>query len=158
MRTSLDATGELNYAMHGRHLGITLVVVAAACAANRPGQPGLFGHCDRARADRLIAALKRRGDTLGAHGLLPPTLTQLAPARYPIGAHAEGHEGTVEYEYVVGTTGHVLPCTIRAVKATDRVFISDGADELRRATFVPAQRAGRPVAVVARQTISWSVH
>lgn len=146
-----------NGAVHRYRLLVALGLLSAACATATGHHVAVTPHCDRAYADSVIAVLDGRGDTLGAPGVVPPRIIHHAPIYYPMAAHDMGRSGTVDYDFVVDTNGRVAPCTIRATRATDSLFIESGVDVLRQTTFAPARHGGVPVAVVARQTLSWSL-
>jgi periplasmic protein TonB len=83
---------------------------------------------------------------------LPRLLTDLRP-EYPRVLRRAGVSGAVEVEYVVGKDGRVDLASLR-VRVTDHDrFTESVVRALRVARFSPARRAGRPVAVLVRQTI-----
>jgi periplasmic protein TonB len=83
---------------------------------------------------------------------LPQLLTDLRP-EYPEVLRHAGIGGAVELEYVVGRNGRVDSRSLRVVTADHDQFTRAVVRALRGARFKAARRAGRPVAVLVRQTI-----
>ena len=89
---------------------------------------------------------------------VPPTIRPpLAAPEYPTAQHPEGTDGAALYEFVVDSTGTVLPCTVHALGGTDSAFIAAGRPAIYRARYNPARKAGRPVAARIRQRLAWRV-
>lgn len=83
---------------------------------------------------------------------LPELLGDLTP-RYPDELRRVGLSGETLLEYIVDGGGRVAPGSIRVIRASHPAFAQSVIEALNRARFIPAQRAGRSVAVVVRQRI-----
>lgn len=82
-----------------------------------------------------------------------PELAHALNPQYPEALRQSGLSGTVQLEYLISTDGRVDSGTIRVVQSTHRAFAAAAIKAVRGARFKPAQRGGRPVAVLVQQTI-----
>jgi protein TonB len=108
----------------------------APSPANPGGEPGGDGH---ARAPSGTGA--DRGGLLS-----PPRLRADATPRYPEAARRSGIEGTVLVRAQVLADGTVGTAEVRRSAGHDALDRA-ALDTIRRASFVPAERGGRPVTV-----------
>lgn len=98
-----------------------------------------------AAADRILAA--------GEVDEPATTLFQPAP-RYPPVLQAAGFEGRVLLEFVIDTTGHAEPASLRVIERTREGFDVAALETLQRSLFRPARIGGRPV---RQRTLQWVV-
>ncbi len=75
---------------------------------------------------------------------------------YPSWLRGSGVRGVVTVEYVVDSTGLVLEQSIRVVSNENEDLTAATLEMLKQCSYLPGQRAGRPVPVPVRQ--SWRVH
>jgi periplasmic protein TonB len=83
---------------------------------------------------------------------LPEIRGQLRPG-YPETLRRAGITGEVKLEYVIDHTGKADSGSVRVIASTDPGFTMSCIEAVLGASFKPARRAGRPVAVLVRQTI-----
>ena len=83
---------------------------------------------------------------------LPEIKGRLRPD-YPERLRRAGITGQVNLEYVIAYTGRVDTGSVRVIATTDPAFAMSSIAAVLGASFKPALRAGRPVAVLVRQTI-----
>jgi TonB family protein len=74
---------------------------------------------------------------------------------YPPELRAQGVGGRVQVSFVVGVDGRVADA--RVLNASDTAFVTAALQALPVLRFLPAQAAGRPVAVRVEQPLQWSV-
>jgi TonB family protein len=75
--------------------------------------------------------------------------------RYPASLAAAGIEGRVELEYVVDTTGQVVPGSIRAVASTHPEFEAAARASVLATRYRPARLQGRLVRQLVRQALGF---
>jgi len=73
--------------------------------------------------------------------------------RYPAALEAVRVEGRVALEFVIDTTGHVEPSSIRILESTHAAFEAAASDAVVRAIFRPARLSRHPVRQLTRQSI-----
>jgi TonB family protein len=83
---------------------------------------------------------------------LPEVRGRLRPS-YPERLRRAGITGEAKLEYVIAYTGRVDTGSVRVIATTDPTFAMSSIEAVLGASFKPALRAGRPVAVLVRQTI-----
>jgi TonB family protein len=123
---TVDATG-----LMGRPLHIAALVGAAPAA--------VFPSNDRAL---LLVEVDE----------LPEIRGRLRPS-YPETLRRAGITGEVKLEYVIDQTGRADTGSVRVMATTDPAFAVSSIEAVLDASFKPALRAGRPVAVLVHQTI-----
>ncbi len=64
-------------------------------------------------------------------------------------------EGDGVFEFVVDSSGDVIPCSVRTVSASNAAFMAAALPKVPLAHFTPGTREGRPVATRVRQRITW---
>lgn len=69
---------------------------------------------------------------------------------YPESVRNSGLEGVVVMQFVVDTTGRILPETIRIIRSTDEAFSQAVREALASARFRPASHRGRKVRQLVR--------
>jgi hypothetical protein len=82
-------------------------------------------------------------------------LKRSAQPKYPDDLRQAGLEGDVEFEYVVGSDGLVVPQTIRVIGGTERRFAAAVVEALRGLRVVPGEIDGCPVSILASQRFSF---
>ena len=93
-----------------------------------------------------------RALSLGEVAQLPELRSPLRPT-YPEPLRRAGITGEVKLEYVIDQTGRADTGSVRVMATTDSAFTVSSIEAVLGAGFRPALRAGRPVAVLVRQTI-----
>ncbi len=79
------------------------------------------------------------------------------PKRYPPMLAQMGVSGKVTVEYIVDTTGHVEPGTLKVLDRTHPAFEEPTREMLMKSVFKPARVKGVPVRLKARQVIAFTV-
>lgn len=108
------------------------------------------------------AALSRLAPPDGARDAVPAVDAPIEPIAlpspsYPGVLEAEGMQGEVWAEFVVGADGRVVPESIEALLSDHDLFTESVRRALLRATFRPAMRQGAPVRMPARQRFVFSI-
>jgi TonB family protein len=79
-------------------------------------------------------------------------MSQPAP-RYPAPLQTLGLEGRVVVEFVIDTTGHVEPGSVRTLESTHPAFEKAAYEAMLRSLFAPARLSGHAVRQLTRQSI-----
>lgn len=140
--------------------GRTSAVTAGAIVIwTHAPEPRITRSREYATAGRYIAKLVGDGRVFSAHEV--DAVVQVEPGElrrpmYPESLFVAAVHGVVLAEYVVDSTGRVIPETFSIVLATHRDF----ASAVRRAVFpqrfIPAQKNGRPVAQLVQQPFEFT--
>jgi protein TonB len=77
--------------------------------------------------------------------------------RYPPVLQQAGVSGRVEMEYVVDTTGHAEPNSIRITSSTNAQFEAPAREAILKAVFKPARIRGQAVRQLVRQAMSFTI-
>ena len=77
--------------------------------------------------------------------------------RYPPVLQQAGVSGRVELEYVVDTTGHAEPRSIRILTSTNAQFEAPAREAIQKGVFKPARIRGQAVRQLVRQAISFTI-
>lgn len=77
--------------------------------------------------------------------------------RYPPVLQQAGVSGRVELEYVVDTTGHAEPRTIRIISSTNAQFEAPARESISKGVYKPARIRGQAVRQLVRQAISFTI-
>jgi len=80
-----------------------------------------------------------------------------ASPAYPSSLLAAGIEGQVEAEYVVDSTGRVVPGSVKILRSSDEEFTASVERALAQMHFRPAWRQGQRVAQLVRQRFSFRI-
>jgi protein TonB len=83
---------------------------------------------------------------------LPELLGALSPP-YPEQLRRAGVNGLVRVEYVILPSGRADSASVRVIASTEPAFTTSVISALLSASFKPARRRGRPVAVLVQQTV-----
>ncbi len=74
---------------------------------------------------------------------------------YPEELRGYGIDATVRFVFIVDPNGRPRPSSIRLLGSPHRFFATASRDLLLRSRYVPAQRAGKPVAQIVSQNFEW---
>jgi periplasmic protein TonB len=85
----------------------------------------------------------------------PPERLSGPDVHYPSAFERAGVEGAVLLEFVVDSTGIVVPTSIHAIQATHEGFVREAVEAVRDSRFRPGRVRGRPVAVLVRQAVTF---
>jgi protein TonB len=91
--------------------------------------------------------------TLADTRFSPAVLISEPAPRYPPQLQAAGITGRVLLEFVIDTTGHVEPASIRKIESTHDAFDASARATVTAAIFRPARMSARPVRQLTRQSI-----
>jgi hypothetical protein len=83
----------------------------------------------------------------------PPRILRAGPLLIPDGL--VGVNARVLLSLVVDSTGHVAPCSMRVVSATDVRFVAAASQSVERMVFAPAEQDGHPVNSYIQLPIIW---
>jgi protein TonB len=75
--------------------------------------------------------------------------------RYPPVMQSAGIAGRVELEYIVDTTGHSEPASVKVLKSTHQAFEEPAKEVIQKSVFKPARFRGRPVRQLVHQAVSF---
>jgi TonB family protein len=84
-----------------------------------------------------------------------PVLLAAGALRYPAVFAAARVSGSVTLEFVIDVEGRVEPDGIRILSATHQGFVAAAQEAVQTTRFRPAKKAGRPVPVRVRQTVTF---
>ena len=87
----------------------------------------------------------------------PPQLLSLPPLRYPEMLKQAGFEGDVMLDFVIDTTGHVEPRSIRVVSSPHPLFEAAARDAILGSVYRPAQVSGGLVRARVQQALSFTI-
>jgi protein TonB len=83
----------------------------------------------------------------------PAVVVVQPPPRYPAPLQTLGLEGRVVVEFVIDTTGHVEPGSVRALESTHPAFEKAAHESIRKSRFEPARLSGHAVRQLTRQSV-----
>ena len=84
---------------------------------------------------------------------VPATVVSQPSPRYPASLEALGLEGRVAIEFVIDTTGHVEPGSVRTLESTHLAFEKAAHEAMVKSRFQPARLSGHPVRQLTRQSV-----
>lgn len=87
----------------------------------------------------------------------PPTMASRVEPRYPPVMQQAGIPGQVVVQYVVDTTGHVEPASLKIIKSSHKAFEEPAREALLKAIFKPGHSKGIPVRVLVSQSLSFKI-
>jgi TonB family protein len=85
----------------------------------------------------------------------PAAVVSQPPPRYPAPLQALGIEGRVLVEFVIDTSGHVEPGSVRALESTHPAFEKAAHEAMIKSLFQPARLSGHPVRQLTRQAVEF---
>jgi len=74
-----------------------------------------------------------------------------AQPQYPASLRAESIQGDVLTQFVIDSTGRVVPGSLRVLRSSHELFTAAVRATIGGTTFTPARLRGRPVPQLARQ-------
>ncbi|HEU4569705.1 MAG TPA: energy transducer TonB [Gemmatimonadales bacterium] len=86
----------------------------------------------------------------------PPTLISAGPQRYPEMLKAAGIAGRVVVQFVVDTTGHPDPASIKIISTPHQAFGPATRELVSKSLFRPGKVRGQAVAVLVQQAINFT--
>jgi len=101
-------------------------------------------------ADRLRD--KQEVSCEGGAPVTRPTVASGSLPSYPVTALSSGR---VLLEFVIGANGYADRVTIRALAATDEIFVRPAIEAVVRTRFIPGSCNGTPVPVLVRQSVNY---
>ena len=84
-------------------------------------------------------------------------LRSISSPRYPDALRRSRVEGEVVAQYVIDTTGAVLPGSLRIVKTTDTLFAAAVRDVIDGFRFAPASLNGRKIRQLVEQPVYFDI-
>lgn len=75
--------------------------------------------------------------------------------RFPPVMASAGISGSVDLEYIVDTTGHAEPNSIKVIAKTHEAFVEPAKETILKSVYRPARYKGEPVRQQVRQRISF---
>jgi len=85
----------------------------------------------------------------------PPVAVSFPQPRYPPVMQQAGIPGRVEIQFIVDTTGHMEPNSLKIISSTNKAFEEPAKEALLKALFKPGKSRGTPVRVLVQQIISF---
>lgn len=136
---------------------LTIAAVAFACSAPSPTN-ATNGPTPRAEPP-VTGRAPSTGEKFFEFRIeKPATIKPGQPApRFPDEMRQQGIEGEVIAQFVVDTTGSIIPSTIKFVKATNDVFRATVRNALPALQFTPAEVGGRKVKQMLTMPFNFSL-
>ncbi len=75
--------------------------------------------------------------------------------RYPPVMQSAGIAGQVQLQYIVDTTGHLEPASLKVMKSTHQAFEEPSKEVIQKSVFKPARFRGRAVRQLVQQAITF---
>ena len=88
----------------------------------------------------------------------PARVVSQPTPRFPPVLQAAGIAGRVTLDFIVDTTGHVEPRSVRVLESSHAGFEPNASEVVLRSVFVPGRVKGRPVRQMMRQAISYRIN
>ena len=105
--------------------------------------------CDSLGVDPLLYNTVPQAD----RAIEPPRILRAGLLAIPDGL--VGVNARVLLSLVIDSTGHIAPCSVRVVTASDARFVTAATQTVERMVFAPAQQDGRPVNSYIQLPIIW---
>jgi TonB family protein len=104
----------------------------------------------------LAVAPARAGGLVLAAGDVdePASVVRQPSPRYPPVLQQAGFEGRVMLEFIIDTTGHPEPASLRIIERSREGFDAAALETIEHSLFRPARVAGKPV---RQRTLQWVV-
>ena len=83
----------------------------------------------------------------------PATVVSQPAPRYPKHLEVAGLQGRVLIEFVIDTSGHVEPGSVRSLESTHPAFEEVAQEAMLGSLFKPARLSGHPVRQLTRQSV-----
>jgi protein TonB len=78
------------------------------------------------------------------------------PPRYPPVMASAGIAGSVDLQYIIDTTGHVEPSSLKVLAKTHDAFVEPAKEAVVKGVYKPARYKGEPVRQQVQQRISFA--
>lgn len=146
-----------------RHLRATLVAVGSlallAVACNLPGRGDASDADASARAARGVAAAASDSQVYFEFKVEKPAVQAPGSSgpRYPEPERSTGVEGDVVVQFVVDTTGVMVPGSFKVLRASAQSFADAVRDALPSMRFVPAETKGHKVKQLVQQPFTFQI-
>jgi TonB family protein len=126
-----------------------LVALTCVLACARPKAPD---------ASPVAAPISQIALFYSPEGAQPAqTLRGASSPRYPDALRRSRVEGEVVAQYVIDTTGTVLPGSLKIVKASDTLFAAAVRDAIEGFRFTPASLNGRKIRQLVEQPVYFDI-
>jgi TonB family protein len=146
-----------------RHLRAALVAVGSlallAVACNLPGRGDASDADASARAARGVAAAASDSQVYFEFKVEKPAVQAPGSSgpRYPEPERSTGVEGDVVVQFVVDTTGVMVPGSFKVLRASAQSFADAVRDALPSMRFVPAETKGHKVKQLVQQPFTFQI-
>jgi protein TonB len=77
--------------------------------------------------------------------------------RYPPVMQQAGIQGRVELQYVVDTTGHAEPGSVKVLRSSNKAFEEPAREAILKGVFKPGRVRGKAVRVLVQQAIAFNI-
>lgn len=77
--------------------------------------------------------------------------------RYPPVMQSAGVEGRVDLQYVVDTTGHVEPASLKILRSSHKAFEEPAREVILKSVFRPARIRGKAVRQLVQQAVTFKI-
>jgi TonB family protein len=81
-------------------------------------------------------------------------ISQPAP-RYPPVLQSAGIGGSVDLQYIIDTTGHVEPGSLKVLAKTHDAFVEPAKEAIQKSVYKPARFKGEPVRQQVQQRVAF---
>jgi protein TonB len=78
--------------------------------------------------------------------------------RYPEVLRQDGFDGYVVAEFIIDTTGHAEPLSLKAIVSNHPDFTAAAFEAVRSCRFRPGRIGGRPVRVRVQQPVNFQIN
>lgn len=78
------------------------------------------------------------------------------PPRYPPVMASAGIAGSVDLQFIIDTTGHVEPGSLKVIAKTHDAFVEPAKEAIQKSIFKPARYKGEPVRQQVQQRVSFT--
>lgn len=98
-----------------------------------------------------------RGALAGSEVDEPATVIHQPSPRYPPVLQQAGVQGRVLVEFIIDTSGHIEPASLRVLESSNPGFDAAAGETVRRSVFRPARVRGNPVRQRTIQSIAFRI-
>jgi len=78
------------------------------------------------------------------------------PPRYPPVMASAGIAGSVDLQFIIDTTGHVEPGSLKVLAKTHDAFVEPAKEAIQKSIYKPARYKGEPVRQQVQQRVSFT--
>jgi protein TonB len=86
-----------------------------------------------------------------------PSHLSAPPLDYPDLLRQAGIEGQVTLEFIIDTTGHAEPATVRVLNSTNKAFEQSAREMILKSLFRPGRVRGQAVRVLVQQAVAFNI-